>query len=199
MTIPQTYRKSPEFSVNYDYVDIATGLGYEVYYGAETRDGTTPTTTKEYILTDQIFPSSNIDIKILTNTEIEFETNKFKKKKIIDGTAIISFGKHSDYSRNDTFLCRLYHVDKNDNETLIGSTYMFGNIVNESNILGKMEISNVTIKPNEKLILKFKGYNIGSDDTYVGIDPMGRSNTRFADSSLASTKFRIALPFKLDI
>jgi hypothetical protein len=90
-------------------------------------------------------------------------------------------------------------VDKNDNETLIGSTYMFGNIVNESNILGKMEISNVTIKPNEKLILKFKGYNIGSDDTYVGIDPMGRSNTRFADSSLASTKFRIALPFKLDI
>jgi hypothetical protein len=92
-------------------------------------------------------------------------------------------------------------VDKNDNETLIGSTYMFGNIVNESNILGKMEISNVTIKPNEKLILKFKGYNIGGigNGTYVGIDPMGRSNTRFADSSLASTKFRIALPFKLDI
>lgn len=91
------YVSNPTALANYDYSDIASGVGYSIFYGANLADGTT---SGAYVLTDNIIYSNKITtwesfdyIDGPSNYkpfDINFDTSSFNAPRIIAGDLIVS-------------------------------------------------------------------------------------------------------------
>lgn len=79
---------------SYSYTDIATGLGYQTFYLAATRE----TTNIEYLTTDKAFYSDPESIgtdNLVTSgfekvQDVDFDTNVFNSPRTVKGTAIMN-------------------------------------------------------------------------------------------------------------
>lgn len=204
--IPQKYRKSPEFQASVDYVDLLTGLGYEIFYGGQCNNGS-------LIVSPEPFFSERIHYAVYSNNgvstgsyttlfDIDFDIN-FTLPRSIKGDiyVVVPCGYQDREGDNYIFKvdCRAYHYD-GSTETQIGSTATSrefdggttttGDIATAQTACLKITSSNVTtFKKDETLRFSIRYYikSSGSDNRSVtggiGTDPNGRNDVEYSSYS----------------
>lgn len=103
------------------FTEIVSGLGFIRLFGYETINNT----TKSYILSSQVEYSNNIETTGATDIALEFDSSTFNITRTVDGTVTLSIsfavtGFRDEYSGH--VLASLFHVDKDNNESQLGST-----------------------------------------------------------------------------
>jgi len=90
--LKQKYISQEKLIASYDYTDIASGLGYSIFYGANVSDGTA---SGSYIITPNTFYSDKIttfdDMGVAVEKMFDgnFDTSSFNLPKDVKGDAII--------------------------------------------------------------------------------------------------------------
>jgi len=108
-----------EFSVNYDWTDVANATGYESYYGYNTNDGdygvinSTDVASVDEMLSPSVLLTPGIDFDILFNTP-----------RTVRGNLVINtpfaFSSSSTSSQEITLTAVVYHYD-GSSETSLGT------------------------------------------------------------------------------
>ena len=201
MVVPRVYRSSGEGALaNYDWNDIANGLGYVVFYGYKTADGT-------YLLSNNQVYSDKIgetDLFAGVNPAIghTFETSIFNLPKILEGTAIINVPFGTD--TRDTFCSgAIFHWDGTSNIKLGSGGDPNSDITaNERSVQNiPIDLPKTLIKKGDKIKVKIDVWNknpSGNDVTYLGHDPKNRTYV-IAGDDMTTTDLQVHLPFKIDI
>lgn len=90
MVLSEKYDNRPEAIASYDYVDLATGEGYRIYYGLKAVDDTTEyyilSSSQSYsdeVATDGGFHDSTSFVQTL---DLDFDLTEFQKPQTIKGT-----------------------------------------------------------------------------------------------------------------
>jgi len=167
--------------VNYDYLDIANGLGYTTFYLFTSNNP-----VAEYHLSN---------IKVFSNTSIvsgadiiPFVTTAFNLPRTLNGNAYIDIYGHTD---GGTWSCSgALILVRGADETNIGNFICPTAVGASVDVIktSKMAISQTNIKKGDVLKLLLQGVD---NNNFIRLDPTG------IYSVVGTTQ--IHLPFKLDI
>jgi len=194
MTIPSTYRRSSAAIVSYNYVDIASGTGTQIFYAAPVIDSSGTT----YILTQSTFPGAG-DINgksVLEGNEPEhdFDLTAFSIPQTVKGVAVISC---TNFNVNLSSSCK-FRLKKWDgsSETNISAEITSATNTSTTELLIELPLTETQFKKGDvlRLTIDFGGTNISQG---IGIDPSGQSTN--TAGALVLQPFRIAIPFKIDL
>tara|TARA_R100000789_G_C2988099_1_gene145328 strand:- start:59 stop:658 length:600 start_codon:yes stop_codon:yes gene_type:complete len=196
--------KSPELTkfttvspvlANFDYNDIARGIGYETYYLIQSQDsgGTT------YLLTPNTDYSSEMTFKQVGSgtADQDFDLSPYGIARTIDGIVTFSAGVYrADAPDTTTFTAELYKYD-GSTETQLGSTVTYTPNLNTGStkmIYFRFSITNQIMPVGMILRLRVRIVETSGNTAHLGTDPAGRSNASFV-----TTTSKLTVPYKLDI
>jgi hypothetical protein len=200
MTIPRSYRKSPEIIQSYDYKDISRGIGIEVLFPAGT---------------NLISSSTYLGSKIQLKGTYTFISNPFVLPRTINGIVYVSIplgisipaGSGTNGSSTISTVT-LSKIDEDGNVTTLAThNSLVGLSISEVATGGFKETSGVAILNNiENQIIK-KGERIslhivhGGTYGYMFANPRGTSilSATNNDHTFTDTQMTLLVPFKLDI
>ena len=177
--------------VNFDFVDIANGTGYETYYLIESEDSG----GKDYHLTAQTDFSNSILLTINNSTQDnDFDLTPFVIPRTINGTVLISLAIDGDADANYISTVELYRYD-GSSETQIGSTVTLISVLSAPKMVYmRMDVDNELIPAGQQLRARVVYSVVGATTGRLGIDPANR-----ADAALTiTTTSKISIPYKLD-
>jgi hypothetical protein len=202
MTIPQVIPQlTPPSVASYNYVDIASGLGFSIYYGASTSlaAGT------EYILTDQVLYSSakTVNQSAATTTTITFTASSFNKPRTVKGTAFFSCGvggpSAGSVGMTVTAKVQLWDgsVATDISSQITTATFTTGGGIEDKMFLLQIPLTQTSFKIGEslRLVVTFQTSNANYGE--IGIDPAGRETTYITTN--ATTVMQLNVPFKIEI
>ena len=87
MGLPVVYRKGSETLQNFDYSDIASGTGYSLFYGTDSRDDTT---SSYHLLDNQNY--GELDVFNMTgDLTLTIDSSPFNLPRDVEGLALIGF------------------------------------------------------------------------------------------------------------
>ena len=190
--------QSGSILANYDYGDLAEGLGYQIYYGCSSTSGANLVTTTNTIVSE--LPHTAVISAAVSTTIAKYIDEKtfdltFNMPKNIKGTIVINCpiglkntGAEADYEFH--VVASAYHVDTTPTEILIGtanSRTFFGADVAANNWASgtaciKIESANVThFKKGETLRFKISAWfkvNTADRQATLGIahEPSGAAD-----------------------
>jgi hypothetical protein len=188
------FKTASPAQVNYDFVDIANGTGYETYYLIESEDSG----GKDYHLTPQTDYSNSVMISITSGaspSDIDYDLSPFVFPRTINGTALISLSIRGSNNITPTYAVYLYRWD-GTTETQLGTAQLTtaaltGNIM----LYFRIDIDNEIIPAGQQLRCRVVLTNATGTAAQYGIDPAGRT-----DAGLdITTQSKIHIPYKLDL
>jgi hypothetical protein len=184
--IPVKYRGiSGEGAIaSYNYSDLASGVGYAVYYLLITNDNTGQ--IRKLVQTSDVGTEAPLgeNSTSYVSYDITFET-----PRIIEGTAFLS-GEVDHGGTNSTITASLYYVDGTTAaETTIGTEAVTSSKTADVGYSLAFNVSLKHFKIGDKLRLKVKS---GDASMHISADPSGN----FPAGILPS---KLAIPFKIDI
>lgn len=160
--IPQL--PSPSIST-YDFTDIATGLGTEIFYLSSV-NSTGPGVA--YILIDTAIQGS-ADASVSSGTYINFDSSSFNSPRTVKGTAYITGEAAAASSSTATF--QIAHFD-GSTETIIGSETVTESLSGGGDYFAiSFDLTETTFKVGDVLRVKMKT----GGTTTVSIDPLENS------------------------
>lgn len=225
MTLKKKYQSQPAAIVTYDYTDIASGVGYSIFYGGHMGE---VTSSGSWLLSDNEFYSNDIVTKERTDSsgawelviDKDFDVT-FNLPRVVRGDAIISIpsgmsqqATSTDEFRHDIFIYRVrdgaptYLISGSSivhKHTSAGAAETFSEIgTNE------LAIPETTFKKDDTLRLNVVMMQKGSpaaQPTVYGIahDPKNRNDPRATAATgkvildTTDTVLEFHVPFKLDI
>lgn len=216
MTLPIFYRGRTERSfVNYDFFDIASGQGYEVFYGGRLSDGST---SGAHVLNSFLFNSQDVvsAAEVTSGTYVSVRGPKFNilfnSTRTVNGTVYISLPVGMVASSGSTVNSfglfaniTIYRVDVNGTETSLGTTTTevfqqtagsVDNVTPTSKIIAaKISLTNETFKEGEtfRLFIDLQGKSDGTDSSRMGLShsPYNRNDDSVAQTNGSSTAKKI--------
>ncbi|KKM89889.1 hypothetical protein LCGC14_1244160 [marine sediment metagenome] len=84
MAFPSAFPPKREFIASFDFKDIASGLGYEVFYPKASKDASG---TTRFLFTDSTLTSIPVTSSGTTITIFNFDTSVFNLPRTVKGTA----------------------------------------------------------------------------------------------------------------
>ena len=187
--IPTNFPIPPESALaNYDWQDIASGIGYKTFYLC-TQYNTTDDTT--YFLADRVDQSED-DFVEVGSAGRDFDTSVFNYTRTIKGTAIVILGFNASESRALT--ARLIKVSEAAAETEIAAARTSSSSSAEDYKRVHLSVAETTINPGEKLRLEVTE----SGQAYLGTSPTETTVTTPA-ASLTKSQSRLIIPFKVEL
>ena len=195
--IPQAFPLPSDPAVaSYNYVDIANGLGYAIYYAIVWRTETT--STYALIPTAEYSGITQLDFGTYS-----FDTSVFNTQRTAKGNAFVSVCYVSNACPITTFNITLYRVPVSGAAVAICSTASATlgctNNVPEINSV-QLPLTETDFKVGEKLRL-----TIAASETGVasfGTDPANRDGSTInpsSDDPPSTTVLKVGIPFKIDI
>lgn len=222
MTIRKKYGGASEAAfASYDWQDIADGTGVIVFQGFAARTGSS---TVERRLSRNVTFSSNQTYYTETGSvsstflDVDFDLGVFNQPRIVQGEALVAFVGyvvHTGGSGGTShFNVTLYHVDKNGNETSVGTVQLDDLSAGTGNVVGGWRIAAISLtrklfKIGEKIRLNITATQTGGTGTPRGAvihDPSGSTitvtemtKTFTPGTDYGTTKLELNVPFKIDI
>ena len=208
MQKPYRMRASESGLATFNYVDVASGIGFLSYYGTVTQDDVQG---KEYVLTPNVVYSAVRDTYRTSagTTTMNFDTSAFNLPRVAKGTAILSFGATFRAGSNvgEYISAQLQKVTATGSTVNLSATMTaYANLLYsnpfDSMMLFKLPLTQTIIKKGESIRLVL---TISTDDTgtppYVGIghDPKGISGTYVTSTSTRTTQLLLDMPFRIDL
>jgi hypothetical protein len=87
--LPEIYRKSSAYAVNYDFNDIISGEGYQLFYGACSTTGTTAAPVYTYFLSSQATASTPVGVSSQTASETyTFDSSSINRPLTLKGNLV---------------------------------------------------------------------------------------------------------------
>lgn len=219
-TVPQNFPPNQPLAIaSFDFEDLATGLGYETYYGvcqSFPPSALAPYTTAnpQYFLLDSnatdLYPfdqSTGALTATTTTATLNFDTSPFRITRMVTGKVFFNFlcenGVAS--STNCTFSAQLFKWN-GTTETAITAlqTLDYNGNNSPANALGAnakvnfmcaITATDTVVSAGEQLRLKVILTDVDAETIRVYHDPLGRdliSDTDF------STRMKVKVPFKND-
>lgn len=204
-------RYSNPATANFDFTDIATGLGYETYYGISTKDRSAVPDTQQYLLspTANLYPTdTKISQTAVASTDFNFDTSVFNLPRTVKGTAIFNAVLTCEEADNQEsrVLVQLKKVASDGTTTTnLTSQYVWDRTSTEAigpneqeNMLMFLTLTQTTIKKGEKIRLVVTldmQSGAGTDTMNVYCDPLAR--TILASSNISS-QMKILIPYRID-
>ena len=180
---------------NYDYVDIANGLGYNTFYATRSKDSG----GSDYHLIDQALPvaddigGTNPTYGTIDVGSFDFDSSTFSLPRTFKGTAYISCS-FTRQSTNGNFTARL---NKNDSSTEKGISETITSVTITANgtydIFLEMPLTETTVNTGELLRLKL---TLNGANNLIGIDPTGNST---GVGGASQNPFKFLVPSKIDV
>ena len=201
---------------SYDFTELASGLGYVLFYGTVS----TPVGVKTYnLMTNQLEPgnsayansedherSSNLRSasppETITKT---FTTSQFNSTKIVDGTAIVNFTVDTGTGATNQMPATGMDVSILKNSTTLVTTnvgvQLSGNGVAATYNL-TMDVPQTIFKKGDTLAVKTSVALIDTQSVYFEHDPLNRDrgatgNRMALTATTNPTAFRVYIPFKI--
>jgi hypothetical protein len=196
---------SREVLTNYNYIELADGLGYTTFYLLATKDNT----ATDYVLVsnsltysgDTVRESQQTGAATLTRT---FLTSEFNKPRTVKGTAYASLGAYWNLGVDtETFSIRLYKYD-GTTTTPISSEFELDVTGSGSTVISfSLPCTQTIIKKGEQLKIVIE-MEIGGGGTTMafGHDPKNLDGAFILPSSSVTptiTSSRINIPFKIEV
>lgn len=202
MGVPVVYRKSGEpILANYSFYDLSTGTGYKTFYGTQVIEATT---TKYSLIPEELDPnapqttsSSNgaldLDFDLIVNVPLKIEGNT-----IVSVPIGASIGGAT--PAVTTVTIKLYSLDKDGNETQIGSTV---STTKSFNAGSSSQIVSGRIVTPFTIIHKEGGLRVSVTTSATGVNNyhlIYHSPTNSGSSTDAPvTRLNVNIPIKLDL
>jgi len=188
--VPLVYRGGGENIISsYDFKDIASGIGYEVFYLMVANHGTDGV---KYILTpNSAFYSYTPETVTTSGTAYTFDSSTFNLPRVVKGTAVVNIGLDVTASGgDDTVAAQLWKWDGTTATAI--TAQVTAPVINTSIMISfAIPCTETMIKQGEALRLIIT-MAVNDGDITWGHDPAGRtSDTAFSSS-------RINVPFKVD-
>ena len=227
--LTKKYQSQESAIATYDYYDIASGLGYRVFYGGNLADGSV---SGAWVLADNTFYSNKITTFVLMTEEpqkyadMRFEV-QLNAPRDMKGDLLVCVPVGVGRCTGDTgdiatinVSGAVYHFD-GTTETNLGSFRSTNLVVADANpktynyqvLSNKVPIARTHFKPGDKLRVQIEGWSVmtGDHSRYMGIghDPKNRPDPNVADKGLTiwdnvnttygPTDLQVHVPFILDI
>lgn len=226
MGIPINYRKTREAAIaTYDFVDIASGTGYRIFYGGQAPSGSTFLSGQQ-IASDRVSMDSGAAAAVAANeASATPKVNRnfdmlFNLPQNIKGKAIIEI-PHGWYdSGNQTtyqkIFCQIQKWDGTTATTLVacsgGQWLALGqgaaaeNKDTNSTVTGEIPLTHFKKGESLRLNIYDNTWEAGGNAhrVYIGADPLGRLQTdKDNDAQVkfisGSTVLKAYIPFRIDL
>ncbi len=201
IVIPRVFRNDRERTlINYDWVDLAGGVGYITYYaGASTATGSAIT----YFLTRNTFDGQPINLvgTGTSSTDINFDI-EFQSPTQIGGDAIINFTQFGGNVSAGTSTITIYHVDVDNNETSLGTKTTVtraGTVTTPYRECLKIPLTKKHFAIGEILRVNLIFAHTGGNNGFVYFDPASGLTKTDNLGRTVGTDFVCDIPFKIDL
>lgn len=216
--IPTEFRKSADFAATYEFNDIASGLGYQKFYGAVLSKMSGAIIVSGAVLTDNEIYSHYPYLRHSTTggfsktklAELDFDSSDFNLTRVIDGKMLLNFPYYLETGTgsgmNTQFIATLYKVDGTTETFLVSGQTLTQEIAASASGSGycamELEIPKTKITNGDKLRITAEWYvtsTAGAGQTAIAVwsfDPANRDPLSKFDSG-TSTEFYI--PFVIDL
>jgi hypothetical protein len=212
--LPATFRGIGEPTlVNYDYVDFASGTGYQTFYGITSKDQT----GLNYHLTESIMYANDIETSTYAYSigsfnkeiDVDFDLTEFNLPRTVRGTATINIqvAWENEGGNDELYVIpKLVHYD-GTTETTIGSaqseTFSSGTALGKM-LMMKLALTETVFKSGDilRLTIEVWAKQVTAQRQFaIGHDPQGRAGSicDTSNAAIETTKLEIQVPFKVDI
>lgn len=219
-SIPEVFRKAPEFVVNYSYTDISSGTGYQIFYAADGTD-------INFLLENPVYSNTVVEYVQVPTYDGNFAKYKdldfdvqFNLPKTIKGRAIINLSAgiaNKAAEANEIYVIAKIRKWDGSTETEIANnqsdTFTSGIVINttySTTFCIEIDVSETQIKAGEYLRLTIELYGrlgSGAGNAFIGFghDPKDREdivnhpNTNQVILDSDTTKLEFHVPFKLNV
>jgi hypothetical protein len=227
MGLPVIYRKSSEASVSYSWYDIAGGIGIVDFYGLSTENGSASSyaLTNNAVYSNSIWTSGAIYGNAQGNClDLDFDLSQFNKSAVLQGVCTIvapwCSRVYTSCIGSSALIFTLRKV-KNGVETDIasGATRLIGQTAGAGGPASSYSICTIPIavpktafSVGDILRINVLGYflptsNNPTNYVFLAHDPMSRVTPtsaniavpEFTAANIATTTFKINVPFKIDV
>lgn len=211
-TLPDIFRKSSPYTVNYDWQDLTQGLGYRTYYGACTK----LSGGKTYFLAQR----GSVESQSRDNTEangglytvndgagseldLDFDIAFGFPAKVGGGKAYINLTIRISVDDHSTITGTVYHVDGTTSaETSLGTaaTYNFtaDNATTWIRVLLVMDLTEKQFKEGDKLRVSITSSSTDFD-LYIFHDPSTALTFTDLSARTIGTDLVADIPFKVEM
>lgn len=208
MTVPTTYGAPTDTALaNYDFVDIAAGVGYELFYFACTGKNVNYSNQQQFVINNQTFYSDFIASGATYTAQnantytqafsFDFETSAFNLPRVVNGEAIVTvpaLHRNVDGAEYRVFATtKIYRITDSGASFELGQTSGAtwsqtggAGTLNSEVLTLKVPLTETIIKRDEKIRATVAlhgacdaGGPRANNELYMGFDPQGRiSSTR---------------------
>ncbi len=200
--LPNQYRKATPLLFNVDYFDFVTNAGYKLFYLAESEDSASVKyflTTDSTLVSDDAFP-----IVGANGTDVDFDITFNNTATLAAAPVTISYTTfQSDPAHLITIAWTVYHVDKFNNETSLGTITDAGstggtNAYRRRTV--KFDITKKKLNVGEKLrVNAVVSSNAALASANFYIDPSGHITQTGGRGGTITSSATVNLPFEVDL
>ena len=182
-----------ELIETFDFSDIATGLGFELFYGTPAIDssGTTYSLLPNAVASNSSTGTSSVQIGVGTKT-MEFDSSVFNLPRTAKGTAYISMIKQSSVTLAQSIKAQIAIVHADLSVTNISSEFETTQTLaispTKTTDLLALPLTQTTIKKGEKLRMILK----------IVIDASGGNGFLFHDNADSTKILHLLMPFRIE-
>lgn len=194
----QPYTTAAQQLVNYDWADLAGGVGYITYYAGISTD----TGGKSYFLTRRIVDSYPVieNQAGAATLDLDFDIT-FLSPSTIKGEASFNFTQYGGAASTAATTITVYHVNAAAAETSIGATTAATRAGTDATPFRELVLADLTEKHfaiGDKLRINVSLVHAGGNVAGIWFDPAS-SLTRTDDlTRTVGTDFVAQIPFKVD-
>lgn len=217
MVVQQKFRKSPEFVVTYDYIDIADGTGITPFYGFVSEDDSGKDqnlTTKTSVNSTDIETAANTTLTDFTLVKtLTFDLSPFNRPKVVKGTAHITFPFAATGTGGGSYGCETYviakviKVDSGGGETPLANSQtptlssITANDLATANLILTIPLTNFKREETLRLTIEIWAHRVGGGSKgivgwIIGHDPANRVGDIFTANP---TQMILNMPFRLSL
>ena len=195
MPIPVLYRKAGEAAVaSYAYTDLASGLGYQIYYGLKDSAGSYRLVDNADVYSDEVGEA------ISASGTKTFDSSTFNLPKTVKGKVFVNVPTATpDDAGNSMSVSGSVFVYDGTTETRVGgvSSTSCGN--NEQIIHNfSFDATETKIKKGDLVRVKIQFIRSGKNCSFA-YDPKARKYNVAPVIDAGTTQLAVHIPFKLDI
>ena len=210
MAIPIKYRESTPFSINFDFADTLSDIGYITMFAFIDEAGTTSLIRQTLESSDPKPTVTGTSGNIEKNFDFTFETAAHVKGDLFVSITIYTNGSASNAVDNVTTI-EIFHVDSGATETSIGTQQTMATLNNPSQLVqdearhtATFDINKV-FKKGEKLRIEVISTltNSGNANNEVGFyaDPAARNFILVDQHQVTglTSQLKVLVPFPLNL
>jgi len=206
MTIPLKYPAAMEAAIaSYDYIDVANGAGYNLFYGiaSELEIGGAGVASYALITNTQAYSSNPVTSNTgIGPNKIAFSLSPFNLPRLAQGTAYLSCGLGAGAGAIAKISGAIIQHVRNNVETDITALAKSGTITNDSKMMFlPMPLTPTKFKRGDILRLRITLWSsvAGAASVEIGNDPKNQAGSYIIPGTKDSTIMALHMPFKVDL